>query len=265
MKIISIRFFLSPLNYFSPYNRYLFNLIATQTYYNRPPVSSTALVQINLQNYNVHAPIFIPANQIFFISETATVGTLFGTVYATDADNDGIIYSISSIQFSIDPSTGVLQLQQSFQSSSASQYLVTVTASDDGTSCLPAQALCPRFSTSTTITINVTVVNKQSPQFLNQICGSTVSFYENNAIGANITSITVYDSDRGQNGKITISFPSEQSSTIGELEDDLEKFLFSSLFFSEWIEKYNIFAIFYSTSNTNQYNSNGVFTNEYFI
>ncbi|CAF2958903.1 unnamed protein product [Rotaria sp. Silwood2] len=202
-----------PLNYFSPYNRYLFNLIATQTYTNRPLVSSTAIVQLNLENYNVHAPIFIPTNQIFSISETATIGTRFGTVYATDADNDGIIYSISGSQFSIDPSTGVLQLQQTFQSSPASQYFVTVTASDDGASCLPARSSCPRFSTSTIITINVTAVNKRSPQFLNQICGSTVTFYESNLIGANITTITVFDDDRGENGQITISFPSEQSRT----------------------------------------------------
>jgi hypothetical protein len=207
----------SPLNYFSPYNRYLFNLIATQTYSNQPQVSSTALVQINLENYNVNAPIFVPSNQTFYISETALVGSSFGTVYATDADNDGIIYSISSSQFSINPSTGVLQLQQTFQSSSASQYFVTVTASDDGTSCLPILPACPRFSTTTVITINVTAVNKRSPQFLNQICGSTVSFYENNAIGANITSLTVFDDDRGENGQITIAFPSEQARTTGKI------------------------------------------------
>jgi hypothetical protein len=207
----------SPSNYFSPYNRYLFNLIATQTYSNQPQVSSTALVQINLENYNVNAPIFVPSNQTFYISETALVGSSFGTVYATDADNDGIIYSISSSQFSINPSTGVLQLQQTFQSSSASQYFVTVTASDDGTSCLPILPACPRFSTTTVITINVTAVNKRSPQFLNQICGSTVSFYENNAIGANITSLTVFDDDRGENGQITIAFPSEQARTTGKI------------------------------------------------
>jgi hypothetical protein len=173
-------------------------------------------VQINLENYNVNAPIFVPANQTFSISETAVVGSRFGTVYATDADNDGIIYSISSSQFSIDPSTGVLQLQQTFQSSAASQYFVTVTASDDGTSCLPSRPACPRYSTTAIITINVTAVNKRSPQFLNQICGSTVSFYENNPIGANITTLTVFDDDRGQNGQITIAFPSEQARTTGE-------------------------------------------------
>jgi len=179
--------------------------------------SSTAIVQINLENYNVHAPIFVPANQTFFVSETAPIGTLFGTVYATDADNDGIIYSLSSTQFSINPSTGVLQLQQTFQSTSASQYFITVTASDDGTSCLPFQPVCPRFSTTTIIIINVTAVNKQSPQFLNQICGSDISFYENNRVGANITLIIVYDGDRGKNGQINIFFPSEQSRTTGKM------------------------------------------------
>ena len=219
------RFFssFSPLNYFLPYNRYLFNLIATQSFSNRPAASSTAIVQINLENNNVHAPIFVPANQTFSISETAGVGSRFGTVYATDADNDSIIYSISSSQFSIDPSTGVLQLQQTFLSSAAAQYFVTINASDDGSSCLPARAACPRYFTLATITINVTAVNKQSPQFLNQICGSTVSFSENNAIGANIATITVSDNDRGENGQVTISFPSEQSRTTGEVKGDEEE------------------------------------------
>ena len=201
----------------SPYNRYLFNLIATQTFSNRPLTSSTALVQINLANANVHAPIFVPANQTFSVSETALINAQFGTVYATDADNDGIIYTISSSQFSIDPSTGVLQLQQTFQSTSASQYFVTVTAHDDGSSCLPILPLCPTFSTTINITINVIAVNKRLPQFLNRICGSNISFYESNAIGANISSIMVFDDDRGDNGQITISFPSEQSRTTGEI------------------------------------------------
>lgn len=207
----------SPLNYFQPSNRYLFNLVATQTYSNRPPVTSKAIVQINLANANVHLPVFQPPNQTFSISETATIGTIFGTVYATDADNDGITYSISSAQFSIDPSTGVLKLQQTFQSSPNAQYFVTVTIQDDGTSCLPSLPACPGTPVSTTITINVTAVNKRSPQFLNQICGTSVSFAENTAAGFNITTITVFDDDRGENGQITISFPSEQSRTTGKI------------------------------------------------
>jgi hypothetical protein len=43
-----------------------------------------------------------------------------------------------------------------------------------------------------------------------------VSFYESNTIGANITTLTVFDDNSGENGQITISFPSEQSRTTGE-------------------------------------------------
>lgn len=153
---------------------------------------------------------------MFSISETATVGTIFGTVYATDPDNDGIIYSISGSQFAIDRSTGVLSLQQTFQTSSASQYNVTVTAEDDGTSCLPTRSACPRFRTPAIITINVTAVNKRSPQFSSGPCGSAVSFNEGNSVGETIATITVFDDDRGDNGQITISFPSEQSRTTGK-------------------------------------------------
>jgi hypothetical protein len=205
----------APLNYFSPYNRYSFNLIATQGFANRPPVSSTAIVQIDLENYNVHAPIFVPASQTFSISETASVGSIIGTVYATDADNDTIFYSLTHSNFAIDPYSGVLRLLQGFTTSTA-QYPVNVTAKDEGSSCGPITN-CPTFTTQGTITINVTAVNKRSPSFLNNICGSNVSFYEGNANGSNVTTLVAFDNDRGENGQITISFPSEQSRTTGDI------------------------------------------------
>lgn len=205
----------SPLNYFSPFNRYLFNLIATQSFSNRPPASSRAIVQINLENANVNRPVFVPAVQTFSVSETAPVGSIIGTVYATDADNDGIMYSIEGTQFSINSSTGVLKLERSLLSSSTPQISVTVTAMDDGTSCLPSRPACPGPETRATISIVVTAVNKRSPQFLYQLCGSNVSFTEGNTAGSNVTTLSVYDDDRGENGQITISFPSEQSRTTG--------------------------------------------------
>jgi hypothetical protein len=207
-------FSFSPLNYFSPYNRYLFNLTAEESFPDRPSAISTAIVQINLQNANANDPIFILANQTFYISETASVDTQFGTVYATDADNDGIIYSITSnhLQFSINPLTGVLKLERTLHSSSQTNYSVTITAEDDASSCF---SLCPHRTISTNIIIIVTTVNKQSPTFSGQKCGSNISFEENNAMGHVIESLMVFDDDRGDNGQINISFPSEQSRTTG--------------------------------------------------
>ncbi len=207
----------SPLDYFSPFNRYLFKLIAKQAFpdQQRQPVTSTAIVQINLKNDNVHSPIFIPNNQIFYISETAPPNTQFGTVYATDADNDTIKYSITaSSQFSIDDSTGVLRLERSFDSS-LSEYIIDVTATDDGSSCSsPTDSSCIKRSNSIKIRIILTAVNKNSPQFLQGICGKNVSLNENNTT-RDVVSLVVLDNDRGENGLINIAFPSEQLRTTG--------------------------------------------------
>ncbi|CAM4780128.1 unnamed protein product [Rotaria magnacalcarata] len=203
---------ISPLNYFSPFNRYLFQIIARQTIPTRPPVTSIAQVQINLENDNVHDPMFIPENQIFYISETAPVGIQFGTVYATDRDNDDITYTIDCVQFCIESSTGVLRLEQPLDSSSQSEYSLSVTATDSGSSCL-LRPSCYKRTKSIDIRIIVTVVNTKSPRFLNEICGKNVSFDENNKQGQDIASLIVSDSDRGENGLITILFPSEQLRT----------------------------------------------------
>ncbi|CAF5180732.1 unnamed protein product, partial [Rotaria magnacalcarata] len=160
---------ISPLNYFSPFNRYLFQIIARQTIPTRPPVTSIAQVQINLENDNVHDPMFIPENQIFYISETAPVGIQFGTVYATDRDNDDITYTIDCVQFCIESSTGVLRLEQPLDSSSQSEYSLSVTATDSGSSCL-LRPSCYKRTKSIDIRIIVTVVNTKSPRFLNEIC-----------------------------------------------------------------------------------------------
>jgi len=206
------------LNYFSPFNRYLFKLIAKQSFSDerRPPVTSTAIVQINLKNDNAHAPIFIPDNQTFYISEGAQLHTQFGTVYATDPDNDRITYSITpNNHFSIDPSTGVLRLERTFDSSPSTNYSVNVIATDDGSSCSSTDSSCIKRSNSTNIQISVTEINRNSPQFLNQICGKTIPLIENNTAGEIVT-LVVLDNDRGVNGDISISFPSEELRTTGK-------------------------------------------------
>lgn len=206
------------MNYFSPFNRYLFKLIAKQTFINsyRPSVISTAIVQINLVNYNAHSPIFIPDNPIFYISEGAEPNTIFGTVYAHDADNDQITYSItSSSQFLINSSTGVLRLAQRLDSLTLSEYFVDVTATDDRSSCQPADTSCKTHSNSTQIKIIVTEINRNAPKFLNEACGKNIPLNESSQI-TDVLLLTVLDDDRGENGYINILFPSEESRTTGK-------------------------------------------------
>jgi hypothetical protein len=206
----------SPLKYFSPFNRYVFKLIAKQTISNeQPPVTSTAIVQINLKNANVNCPIFVPESQIFYISQAAQPGTEFGTVYATDADNDAIIYSTSDTRFHIDRLTGVLRLEHPFDSSRQSEYWVEVKVTDNGSTCSSSTNSNRSCSTSTTIRIIVTTVNKNPPRFSGQICGTKVSLYENNIIGETVAELLVWDDDIGSNGWVNIAFPSEHLRTTG--------------------------------------------------
>ena len=202
----------SSYDYFVRYHRYLFTLTATQTVPNRPSLTATAIVQIDLINGNANAPRFVLNESVFYISETAQVGTKFGTVYAIDADNDTIRYSMSNAQFSIDPVSGVLELQQAIHRGSPPSYSPVVTICDECSSSTPLSST----SASATITIFVTAVNKHSPRFIDPPCGSTLDFDENNTVGQMIGKIVVADDDRGDNGRITISFPSEESRNTSE-------------------------------------------------
>ncbi|CAF1025815.1 unnamed protein product [Rotaria sordida] len=207
---------ISPLNYFSPYHRYLFTITATQSFPGRPSISSTAIAQIDLNYCNAHAPTFIYSNQTYSISETQRAGLTFGTVFATDADKDPVTFALTpaSSQFIIDRSTGVLSLSQTFQTTPSSPIFLTVTATDvPSSSCSLPCPSCIARSNSTTITIIVITANKQPPKFSDQPCNLNISLREDSLSGTNITTLTATDNDQGNNGRISFSFPPEQQQT----------------------------------------------------
>ena len=191
------------LDYFRPFHRYVFELIARQHYNNRPPAISTALVQIDLKNANINTPRFVDETKVFYISETALPGTKFATVYAVDDDNDTIMYTISpNVLFSIDPNTGVLRLDRSIEISPIETSItVNISISDSSN------------EEHGTFTISITTVNRHSPSFSGSICGGNISLREDVPLGGNVTKLRVIDMDRGTNGEVHITFPSEQLRT----------------------------------------------------
>ena len=197
-------------DYFVPFHRYVFELIAQQDHPLRPSLLSKAVVEIDLTNDNIRPPMFIDHSDTFYISETAPIGTKIGTIYAFDPDNDKIRYSTMSSQFSIDPNSGVLELKQPIQSTSPSSYSLSVTICDYSSS--PIDSSCQNLRTKT-ILVLVTAVNKQSPRFMHPQCGQNLKLFEDASIGTVVATIEVFDDDRGENGNITIAFPSEESRT----------------------------------------------------
>jgi len=111
------------------------------------------------------APIFT-SNANFSASENQTE---IGTVTATDADGDGILYTISGSDITINSSSGVIAFTSAPDYETKTTYTATVTASDG------------LNSTTQDITVNVTNENDNSPSFTSE---ATFSAAENQtAIG----------------------------------------------------------------------------------
>ncbi|MDO1448406.1 malectin domain-containing carbohydrate-binding protein [Rhodocytophaga aerolata] len=99
------------------------------------------------------APVFASTSYSFSKEETAAVGSLIGSVSATDADGHSLVYSITAGnqagKFAIDAGSGEITLAAALDYTTTAVYSLTVTATDNGT---------PVQSASAQLTINVTEV-----------------------------------------------------------------------------------------------------------
>ena len=127
------------------------------------PKSDTAKVEITITDINDNAPIFIPSNYFKTIGENAAVGTVIGTVTATDADevgspNSNITYSITAGNemnaFTISPSNGSISTASLLDFETIPNYVLTVTGTDQGD---------PAMSGSATVNISIIDVNDMPP------------------------------------------------------------------------------------------------------
>ncbi|WP_457934143.1 Ig-like domain-containing protein [Pseudoalteromonas sp. SCSIO 43210] len=92
------------------------------------------------------------SNQTFSVSENSTDGDVVGTIVASDIENENLSYTLVSGDiglFNINSSSGLLTANgpSPFNYENATQHLITVAVTDDGT---------PNETTSINITVNVT-------------------------------------------------------------------------------------------------------------
>ncbi|MDA9765784.1 S8 family serine peptidase [Gammaproteobacteria bacterium] len=134
--------------------------------------TTTQNITVNITNENDNSPSFT-SNATFSADENQTS---IGTVTATDADGDDVIFSISGSELEI-TSAGVLTFVEAPDYETKVTYTATVTASD-GTN-----------SSTQDITVNVTNVNDNSPVFTSD---ATFSADENQT---SIGTVTATDAD----------------------------------------------------------------------
>ena len=139
------------------------------------------------------APAFGSGTYSFSIAEDASTGAAVGSVSATDADGDGITYSIESGngdgKFTIDGSTGAITTAGALDHGTTPSYALTVQA-DDGE------------GGTDTATVNVTVTEVDEPS-TNPLTGFTLVDASDQSVLATLTagtSVALADPDGGSYG-----------------------------------------------------------------
>ncbi|XP_041850205.1 LOW QUALITY PROTEIN: protocadherin Fat 3a [Melanotaenia boesemani] len=113
-----------------------------------PPMSSTALVNIDISDINDNPPIFSPANITTVIQENKPIGTsiLQFSVIDQDSSHNGPPFSFSILsgneggEFVLEKD-GTLVANQVFRRDLATEYVIQIQVSDSGIPCLSSTSM----------------------------------------------------------------------------------------------------------------------------
>uniref|UniRef100_A0A667XTE9 Protocadherin-16 n=1 Tax=Myripristis murdjan TaxID=586833 RepID=A0A667XTE9_9TELE len=167
----------------------------------KPPLSSTSVVNIILQDINDNEPVFERNFYNISIKENTAPGTCILEVTATDADGGSfgsITYSLGSginsavpTQFTIGKETGQICTSVSLdRDQGPASYDFTVTAVDGG-----------GLSSVTYVKVDVVDINDNRPAFYP--VNYAVSLSTQSAPGTSVVRVMAYDPDTGENGRVT--------------------------------------------------------------
>uniref|UniRef100_A0A7N9AP93 Protocadherin-16 n=1 Tax=Mastacembelus armatus TaxID=205130 RepID=A0A7N9AP93_9TELE len=184
----------------------------------RPPLSSTAKVDIVLQDVNDNTPVFSSNFYNASIKENTPAGTCFLEVSATDEDRGSfgaISYTLGSgsggglpTHFTIDKETGQLCTNTALdRDEGLDKFDLTVTATDGG-----------GLSSVAHVQVSVVDINDNRPIFYP--VQYTVSLSAHSAPGTSVVKVTANDPDAGANGRVTYRTVPGGGSTFFTLNKD---------------------------------------------
>ena len=191
---------------------YDFVVVATDHGYN--PLSSSAIVYIEILDDNDHDPYFLHSTFSGSISENADIGTSVLQVYADDEDigsNGDLIYSISTTElpFYINVTTGVVYVKSQLDFETTPYYEFTVRVNDSG--------VLSRESTST-VYITLIDYNDNNPVF--ESTEYSITFVENIAVGTVLLKVNASDVDQGDNSRIEYILVESDGSSYFGIDND---------------------------------------------
>ncbi|KAM4834271.1 protocadherin Fat 4 [Thomomys bottae] len=164
-----------------------------------PRFTSTAQVSIILLDVNDNPPVFL-SPKLTYIPENTPLDTVVFKAQATDPDsgpNSYIEYTLlnpSGTKFSIGTIDGQVRLTGELDREVASNYTLTVVATDKGQ---------PPMSASAEVLVTVLDINDNSPVFAQPSYAVEVS--EATLPGTDILQVLATDGDEGSNGQVRYS------------------------------------------------------------
>ncbi|XP_050997307.1 protocadherin-11 X-linked isoform X1 [Acomys russatus] len=180
--------------------KYYFTVLAQDN--GIPPLMSNATVFVTVLDQNDNSPIFTHNEYNFYVPENLPRHGTVGLITVTDPDyGENSAVTLSTLdendQFTIDPQTGVIRPNISFDREKQESYTFYVKAEDGG-----------RVSRSSTakVTINVVDVNDNKPIFIDP--PSNYSFewvLPSTSPGTVIFKVVAIDNDTGMNAELRYS------------------------------------------------------------
>ncbi|XP_063784911.1 protocadherin gamma-B5-like isoform X33 [Pseudophryne corroboree] len=198
-----------------------YNITIVATDRGSPPLSRRRTIRLEISDVNDNQPIFRKSTYVVYVPENNLPGASIYSVQASDpdtGDNAKIIYSIFShnienlsvsTYLSINIETGALYAQRSFDYEQHKEFVIQVTATDNGS---------PSLSSNATLIICIVDQNDNAPKILYPSADSggpavfeMVPFASEQ--GSLITKVVAVDADSGHNAWLSYHFiqMSEQS------------------------------------------------------
>ncbi|OCT87878.1 hypothetical protein XELAEV_18021581mg [Xenopus laevis] len=191
-----------------------YNIIIQATDKGSPPLSFQKTIRLDVLDINDNPPVFEKLSYIAYVSENNQPGASIYNIQAIDKDieeNGKILYSIitsnaeempSTAYISINPLTGVIYAQRSFDYEQDREFQIQIMAKDNGS---------PSLNSSAIVRICVVDQNDNSPTILYpspDVGGSAA--YEmvpfSSEQGSLVTKVVAVDADSGHNAWLSYHF-----------------------------------------------------------
>ncbi|XP_073477020.1 protocadherin gamma-B1-like isoform X15 [Aquarana catesbeiana] len=184
-----------------------------------PPMTVKKVIQLDVSDVNDNAPEFEKLTYTAFVPENNLPGASIFSIQARDIDSENnakVVYSVSNINYekdpmssfiSVNPETGVIYAQRTFDYELQKEFIFQINARDNGK---------PSLNSSTTLRIFVVDQNDNSPIILYPSSDADRPAFElvpwSSEPGSLISKVVAVDADSGHNGWLSFIFQASESS-----------------------------------------------------